>query len=80
VRCLVERMGVGHDCPGWLPAAGEAWPRGEKALQVTSIPLVAFGLGNAIHFIWAGRKHRGRPRWRNGGYVTIVKVSDRGCE
>lgn len=33
-------------------------PRGEKALQVTSVPLVALGIGNAIRFIWAGRKHR----------------------
>ncbi|MGH2871708.1 MAG: hypothetical protein ACRDL5_04505 [Solirubrobacteraceae bacterium] len=32
--------------------------RGEKALKVTSAPLVALGLGNAGRFIWAGRKHR----------------------
>lgn len=41
------------------PPPKKLGPRGEKALQVTSIPLVALGLGNAIHFIWAGRKHRG---------------------
>jgi hypothetical protein len=33
-------------------------PRGGKALQVTSVPLVARGLRNAIHFTWAGPKHR----------------------
>ena len=33
-------------------------PRGERALQVTSVPLVALGIGNAMRFIWAGRRHR----------------------
>lgn len=33
-------------------------PRGAKALQAASVPLVALGLGNAIRFIWAGRNHR----------------------
>jgi hypothetical protein len=41
-----------------LPAAEEARAQGEKALQVASVPLVALGIGNAIRFIWAGRKHR----------------------
>ena len=40
------------------PPPKKLGPRGEKALQVTSVPLVALGLGSAIRFIWAGRKHR----------------------
>ena len=52
---------------GWMSAtiARVAYPpprklgtKGEKALRVTSIPLVALGLGNAIRFIWAGHRRR----------------------
>ena len=40
------------------PPPKKLGPKAEKALQVTSVPLVALGIGNAIRFIWAGRKHR----------------------
>lgn len=40
------------------PPPKELGPRGEKALQVSSVPLVALGLGNAIRLIWSGRKRR----------------------
>ena len=40
------------------PPPQKLGPRAEKALQITSVPLVALGIGNAVRFIWAGRKHR----------------------
>jgi hypothetical protein len=52
---------------GWTSAtiARVAYPppkklgsRSEKALQVTSVPMIALGIGSAIRFVWAGRKHR----------------------
>jgi hypothetical protein len=61
------QMGCGAWWSGWTsatiarvvyPPPKKLGPRGDKALQVVSVPLVALGLGNAIRFIWAGRKHR----------------------
>jgi hypothetical protein len=40
------------------PPPKKLGPRGEKALQVTSVPLIALGIGSAIRLLWAGRKHR----------------------
>ncbi len=40
------------------PPAKKLGPRGEKALRVTSVPMIALGVGSAIRFLWAARKHR----------------------
>ncbi|MGH2867131.1 MAG: hypothetical protein ACRDNK_06120 [Solirubrobacteraceae bacterium] len=40
------------------PPPKKLGPRGEKALQVTSVPMIALGVGSAIRFLWAARKHR----------------------
>src|SRR5437763_13167018 len=34
--------------------------RGEKALQVTSVPMIALSVGSAIRLLWAWRQHRSR--------------------
>lgn len=61
------RLGCAAWWSGWTsatiarvgyPPPKKLGPRAEKALRVTSVPLVALGLGNAIRFLWAGRKHR----------------------
>jgi hypothetical protein len=74
------QLGCAAWLSGWASAttarAGSPPPEklgpGAKALQVTSIPLVAFGPGNAIHFIWAGRKHRGADAAAPDGATAVM--------
>jgi drug/metabolite transporter (DMT)-like permease len=40
------------------PPPRELGPKGQTALQVTSVPMIALGVGSAIRFLWAGRKRR----------------------
>ena len=40
------------------PPPKKLGPRAEKALQVTSVPLIALGIGSALRALWAGHKHR----------------------
>ncbi len=56
---------------GWLSAtiARVGYPppkklgsQAEKALQVTSVPMIALGVGSAIRFLWAARKRRRHVR------------------
>lgn len=61
------QLGCGAWWSGWTsatiaragyPPPKKLGPRGEKALQIGSVPLVALGVGGAIRFIWSGRKRR----------------------
>lgn len=60
------QLGCGAWWSGWTsatiarviyPPPKKVGPSAEKALKVTSLPMIAFGVGSAIRFLWAGRKH-----------------------